>query len=613
MSQVDFLLTVGKLDASLALLTTDDHHVIEFPTVLLPNDVKAGSIVKLSVSQTFEEEKKQRDLFREIQAKILEKYGTHKPSPPVLKVVNVTQTSCVLAWDPLQLGSASLKSLVLYRQGVRSTVIPCPLKTNTTKISGLSVDTDYEFELKLTTTSGQLWSQKVKTHTHKMTDMSGITACLGPLDPLLGISGAQVAQSLSQIGARPMQRKVAIDTTHFITNDVENDDDPELIKAKNSNIPIVRPEWVRASEMERRIVGVRGFYLDADPGILRSYPFPPTTDEAKALFAKIKAGETTENLNVNKELPEPKELPQEPEATKTLETVQNGLEAEEEESPQITERDLKDAAEQLADESREQSVEEEKTQESPDPQPEEAADPEVHSDVAAQASEDTNASQQEPEREPVAEESGKQTTIPTTETTETDQSKPEDDAATPGAPESEVTKPSDEPIPNSVDIENSGIEQGPTSESADTQEQNIDIAPRDELDEVEESLNTPEEHEEEEEGAQAPLEKSEIADEPEISVPAAELTSEPATETDLGAPTELSSTAQQAENNTAIPEPQATKEETAERTPDNDLNREQVEVAELEEGEDESETKESSPSAKKNTKKNKKKKNKKKK
>ncbi|QLL32230.1 hypothetical protein HG536_0C03990 [Torulaspora globosa] len=355
MSQVEFLLTVGKLDASLALLTTDDHHVIEFPTVLLPDDVKAGSIVKLAVSQTFEEERKQRELFREIQAKIMEKYGTQRPSPPVLKVVNVTQTSCVLAWDPLQLGSASLKSLVLYRQGVRSTVIPCPLKTNTTKISGLSVDTDYEFELKLTTTSGQLWSEKVKMHTHKMTDMSGITVCLGPLDPLLGISGAQVAQSLSQIGARPMQNKVAIDTTHFVTNDIENDDDPELIKAKNSNIPIVRPEWVRASEMERRIVGVRGFYLDADQGILKSYQFPPATEEAKALFAQLKAGETTESINRDKELPKPTEHSREAEGSKQSESS-GDVKKENEESPRITEEDLKQAAEPPSSESLGQDV-----------------------------------------------------------------------------------------------------------------------------------------------------------------------------------------------------------------------------------------------------------------
>ncbi|AJV77148.1 Chs5p [Saccharomyces cerevisiae YJM451] len=280
MSSVDVLLTVGKLDASLALLTTQDHHVIEFPTVLLPENVKAGSIIKMQVSQNLEEEKKQRNHFKSIQAKILEKYGTHKPESPVLKIVNVTQTSCVLAWDPLKLGSAKLKSLILYRKGIRSMVIPNPFKVTTTKISGLSVDTPYEFQLKLITTSGTLWSEKVILRTHKMTDMSGITVCLGPLDPLKEISDLQIFQCLSHIGARPLQRHVAIDTTHFVCNDLDNEEsNEELIRAKHNNIPIVRPEWVRACEVEKRIVGVRGFYLDADQSILKNYTFPPVNEE----------------------------------------------------------------------------------------------------------------------------------------------------------------------------------------------------------------------------------------------------------------------------------------------------------------------------------------------
>lgn len=281
MSDVEVLLTVGKLDASLALLTTQDHHVIEFPTMLLPENVKAGSIVKIQVSQNYEEEQKQREQFASIQAKILEKYGTKKPQSPVLRVVNVTQTSCVLAWDPLLLGSAKLKSLVLYRQGVRSMVVPSPLKVTETKISGLSVGSNYEYQLKLSTTSGHFWSEKVKVTTHKMTDMSGITVCLGPLDPLQRITEGQIFNSLQHIGARALQKTVAIDTTHFVCNDIDNEDDPEFIRAKSSNIPIVRPEWVRACESEMRIVGVRGFYLDADPSILQSYTFPVTNDIVK--------------------------------------------------------------------------------------------------------------------------------------------------------------------------------------------------------------------------------------------------------------------------------------------------------------------------------------------
>lgn len=322
MTNVEVLLTVGKLDASLALLTTQDHHVIEFPTMLLPDNVKAGSIVKLCVSQNLEEEMKQRKLFKDIQMKILEKYGTEKPKDPVLKIVNTTQTSCVLAWDPLSLGSARLKSLILYRQGIRSMVIPSPLKTTTTKISGLSVDTDYEFQLKLSTTSGQYWSEKIKMHTHKMTDMSGITVCLGSLDPLQNVSDEQIANSLQKIGARPMQKHTAIDTTHFVTNEVDNQDDPELSRAKSSNIPIVRPEWVRACEIERRIVGVRGFYLDADPGILKSYQFPKVT------ASKVKFADKAETLgDKNEEHTKQEEEIKEKQETESKQTDEVAAEA----------------------------------------------------------------------------------------------------------------------------------------------------------------------------------------------------------------------------------------------------------------------------------------------
>ena len=54
---VEVSLTVGKLDASLALLLTKDHHLIEFPTILLPNGVRAGSIVKIKCDQDLEGEK----------------------------------------------------------------------------------------------------------------------------------------------------------------------------------------------------------------------------------------------------------------------------------------------------------------------------------------------------------------------------------------------------------------------------------------------------------------------------------------------------------------------------------------------------------------------------
>ncbi|SCV04122.1 LAMI_0H13586g1_1 [Lachancea mirantina] len=270
-------LTVGKLDASLALLTTKDHHVIEFPTMLLPDNVKAGSIVKIQVSEDAEKELQEFQEFQNLQSEIMEKYGTHTPSKPEVEVINVTQTSCVLGWKELDLGSAHLKSLILYKDGARSLLIPNPLKTTSTKISGLSVDSKYTFQLKLCTTSGNYLSEEITVQTHKMTDLSGITPCLGTLESMRGVTVNGIETSLAKIGAKPLQTKVSIDTTHFITNDPDSED-AEFKKAQQSNIPIVVPEWIRACELEGRIVGVRGFYLDADKSNLESYRFPKAND-----------------------------------------------------------------------------------------------------------------------------------------------------------------------------------------------------------------------------------------------------------------------------------------------------------------------------------------------
>ncbi|CAH00355.1 Chs5p [Kluyveromyces lactis] len=281
---VEVSLTVGKVDASLAILTTADHYVIEFPTVLLPESVEAGSVVTITVEQDLEQEIKQKKKFQSVQEQILAKYGTDPPAEPVLHLSNATQTSCVIHWDPIHLGSSQLKSLILYKQGNRHQVItPGSNRDGTTdnnslKISGLSVDFEYEFKLLLNTTSGKFWSNTLKVHTHKMTDMSGITACVGP-NTKLGdnISLDQIKRSLQNIGAKPLQDHVTLETTHFIATEFEDSEgvtsDEELAHARDNNIPIVRPEWIRACELEKRIVGVRDFYLDSDPSNFLNYKF----------------------------------------------------------------------------------------------------------------------------------------------------------------------------------------------------------------------------------------------------------------------------------------------------------------------------------------------------
>ncbi|BAO38923.1 chitin biosynthesis protein CHS5 [Kluyveromyces marxianus DMKU3-1042] len=304
---VEVSLTVGKVDASLAILTTSDHYVIEFPTVLLPENVEAGSVVKISVEQDLEQEKEQKRKFESVQEQILSKYGSDPPSEPVLHLLNATQTSCVINWDPIHLGSSQLKSLILYKQGNRHLVLtqdawgkqqenghganPWELENdqhNTLKVSGLSVDVEYEFQLLLNTTSGKFWSNVLKVHTHKMTDMSGITVCVGPNTVLDGTATReQIKRSLSKIGANPLQDHVTLETTHFVAVELQ-DNDEELARARNNNIPIVRPEWVKACELEKRIVGVRDFYLDSAPDTFSQYKFTDESAETEPALETVR-------------------------------------------------------------------------------------------------------------------------------------------------------------------------------------------------------------------------------------------------------------------------------------------------------------------------------------
>ncbi|KAI9739205.1 MAG: Chitin synthase, class 5 [Cirrosporium novae-zelandiae] len=251
-------LTVGKVDAGVAVLLTEDKRLIEFPSILLPPNISSGSIVDINVSRNLDAEGVSAAAFNNLQDKIFSKYGQRSPSPPILRCRNATQTSVVLEWDPIELATAELRSLSLYRNGSKAGNIPRPHENKSTKISGLAVDTEYVFHLVLRTSAGTFNSEKLTVKTQKMTDLTGITVTPGILAPPLRES---LATAVKRIGAKLIDT-VRIDTTHFVCTDGRG---PLWEKAVEMNIPVVRPEWVEGCEREGRIVGVRGYYLNADP------------------------------------------------------------------------------------------------------------------------------------------------------------------------------------------------------------------------------------------------------------------------------------------------------------------------------------------------------------
>jgi hypothetical protein len=231
---------------------------IEFPSILLPPNISSGSIVDITVSRNFISEQKSQAAFLTLQDTIYNSFGASEPKPPVLRCKNATQTSVVLEWDPINLATADCISLSLFRNGQKAGNIPRPTSMHTTKISGLAVDTEYTFQLCLRTSAGTYNSEKLVVKTHKMTDLSGITVTAGVLPAQLRDS---LTKAIERIGAK-LADTVRIDTTHFVTVEGRG---LAWEKALEMNIPVVRPEWVEGCERGGRIVGVRQYYLDADP------------------------------------------------------------------------------------------------------------------------------------------------------------------------------------------------------------------------------------------------------------------------------------------------------------------------------------------------------------
>jgi hypothetical protein len=129
------------------ILIGERAHLIEFPSLLLPAGTVSGSIVSISVLRDHAAERSHAAAFTSLQDGILEAYGTHSPTAPVLSLLNTTQTSVTLEWGRLNLASASLRSVEIYRNGSRLAGIPNPAVNTSTKLSSLQLDTDYTFQL----------------------------------------------------------------------------------------------------------------------------------------------------------------------------------------------------------------------------------------------------------------------------------------------------------------------------------------------------------------------------------------------------------------------------------------------------------------------------------
>lgn len=253
-------------------------HCIEFPSILLPAGCTTGSVVSISCTRNKKEEQARNDEFWDLQDDILAAFGERTPSPPRLRLRNVTQTSVTLEWDKLELATAKLLSLTIWRNGQRLAAIPNPLNNTSTKVSGLDVDAPYSFHLIVRTTAGTYASQTIKTRTLTLADTSGISACFGAIEPSELLDEAK--EALTQMRAR-WSNRIQIETTHFVCTHSSGaapavtppDDSPheapdpgmEFQRATQLSIPVVQPAWVLACLREKRMVPISSYTLDKAP------------------------------------------------------------------------------------------------------------------------------------------------------------------------------------------------------------------------------------------------------------------------------------------------------------------------------------------------------------
>ncbi|KAI0945628.1 hypothetical protein AcW1_001804 [Taiwanofungus camphoratus] len=289
-SQESFMFTVGKLDAGMAILLGERAHLIEFPSLLLPPGATAGSIVNISVQRNGVEEKKRESEFWALQNDILSMYGTKSPEPPKLELRNVTQTSVTLEWPALQLATAKLRSLDIYRNRQRLASIPLPLTNTSSKLSSLQINTEYTFQLVLRTTAGVFPSNLLRVRTHTMTDTSGISVCFGNVqDPVL-LENSKMA--LREMGAK-WSDKIQIDTTHFVcttpaatpngaqaSGSLTTAPGVDYQKALQLSIPVVQPHWILACHSSKKMVPIHPYYLGANPPVPSSYSRPQSMSQA---------------------------------------------------------------------------------------------------------------------------------------------------------------------------------------------------------------------------------------------------------------------------------------------------------------------------------------------
>ncbi len=247
-------LTVGKMEAGLAVLLTPDLQVIEFPSSLLPEGCHRGSIVNISLLRNIDKEKECKEYFKKIQTEISQEYG-QLPKTPLLSVSHVTQTTLAVRWEPLELHCCELRGIDCFVNGskVSSFIMQ---NSNTLKLSGLDMDKAFEVYIVVRTSGGAFKSNVVLVRTHTIDNMSGLSVYISPT--IEEGTVRELKEIMSRLGGKITTELNQSSVTHFVTNLAQGE---EYEKANNWNIPIVNADWLKECAANKKMLSVSQYYL----------------------------------------------------------------------------------------------------------------------------------------------------------------------------------------------------------------------------------------------------------------------------------------------------------------------------------------------------------------
>jgi NAD-dependent DNA ligase len=245
--------TVGKIDAGLAVLLSPENYVVEFPSAILPEKVRVGSIVNVTVEQNLVAEERQMEEFDILQNEIYEEFS-QTPEVPEVSAKRITQTSVLLEWTPLVLKSATLRSIDVMRDGLKLSTKIAENQTKV-KVTSLEVQTKYELQIILRTSAGSFPSNKLVVETHSMENLTGLYPCFGTFSNESDID--VLTELLQRVGAS-YSDELSSENSHLVCSLPKG---PKYDRAVELNIPIVTPEFLKSCESAGKVLPAHTFYI----------------------------------------------------------------------------------------------------------------------------------------------------------------------------------------------------------------------------------------------------------------------------------------------------------------------------------------------------------------